>query len=43
VLKLFKHPGETLRLTLTGTLKKTMDCTPVIGHDYIQIVNVCKK
>jgi hypothetical protein len=43
VLKLFKHPGETLRLTLTGTLKKTLDCSPVIGHDYVQMTKSCKK
>lgn len=43
VLKLFNYPGETLRLTLTGTLKKTMDCDPVGGHDYVQITNLYKK
>jgi len=39
VLKLFKHRGETLRLTLTGTLKKTEHCYPVNGHDYIQMAS----
>jgi hypothetical protein len=43
VLKLFNHPGETLRLTLIGTLKKTQDCTCVKGYDYVQMLNVCKK
>ena len=43
VLKLFKHSGETLRLTLTGALKKTMDCTPVLGYDSIRMANLHKK
>ena len=43
MLKLFKYPCETLRLTLTGTLKKAMDCTPIYGQDYIQMTKVCKK
>jgi hypothetical protein len=43
VLKLFKHPGETLRLTLAGTLKKTMDCTRVLGYDSIRMTNLHKK
>lgn len=43
VLKLFNYPGETLRLTLTGTLKKTMGSNPVSGHDYVQIANLYKK
>jgi hypothetical protein len=37
VLKLFKHSGETLQLTLTSTLKKSRDCFSINGYDYIQI------
>jgi len=43
VLKLFKHSGETLQLTLTSTLKKTEGCFHVDGFDSVQILNVCKK
>lgn len=43
VLKLFKHPGDTLRLVLTGALKKTESSFPVNGHDYVQILTACKK
>jgi hypothetical protein len=43
VLKLFKHRGETLRLTLTGTLKKTEYCFPVNGYDYVQITECTEK
>lgn len=37
VLKLFKYPGEILRLTITGTLKSTANSCPVEGHDYVQL------
>ena len=42
-LQLSKYQGMTLRLTLTGSLKKTMESTSVIGYDYLQITNVPKK
>jgi hypothetical protein len=37
VLKLFKHLGDTIRLTITGTLKYRCDRVSVEGHDYVQI------
>ncbi|KYK22544.1 hypothetical protein AYK25_07175 [Thermoplasmatales archaeon SM1-50] len=42
VLKLFKHPDETLCLKLTGSLKKTEDCYSVVGSDFIQILTLGK-
>ncbi len=43
VLKLFKHPGEVLRLVLSGMLKKNQGGFSLIGHDYIQVANIQKK
>jgi hypothetical protein len=43
VLKLFKHPNETLKLIVTGSLKNTEGCNSLIGHDYVQILNKSKK
>jgi hypothetical protein len=37
VLALFKHRGETLRLTFTGVLKHTCPRVFVEGHDYVQL------
>ena len=42
VSKLFKYPRETLRLVLPSTLKKTVDCSPPNGHDYIQMTALYK-
>jgi len=41
VLKLFKYHDETLRLTLSSSLKKTEGCFPVNGYDYVEITK-CK-
>jgi len=43
VLKLFKHPGEKLRVTVSGSLKETEGCYSVYGYDYIQILKIYEK
>lgn len=43
VLKLFRYPRETLRLDLTGTLKKNLGGFPVTGDDYLRVINIQKK
>jgi hypothetical protein len=40
ILKLFRHPGETLRLTITGALKNTYESIPVEGHDSVQVLRM---
>jgi len=42
-LKLFKHPGQSLRITITGSLKKTEGCVSVSGYDYVQVLTTGKK
>lgn len=43
VFKLFRHPGETLRLVLTGALKKNLGGFPLTGDDYLRVISLHKK
>jgi hypothetical protein len=43
VLKLFKHPGEKLRVIVTGSLKKSEGGSSTKGYDYVQISEICKR
>ena len=42
-LQLLKYQGMTIQLTLTGSLKKTLESASVIGYDSLQITKLPKK